>query len=309
MGVEHDDRVDAGGGNLDNLSMLRTRGRLARCTTSLALATLLGCGEETGTTEPVDEVHQFAVAVAGHVCEKAAPCCEQFGLPEITDECHREMRNEVYISFIHAEGDGRVIDLAEDAKCIARFEEAMTCDELPFPFELVDVCPELFSEIPEGAHAPGDACEGIYDCASPADGKRFCLVDVGGVESTCVWLVPMVEGDECSPGNGIYGDCGDELVCGLSEDPNAPYLCRAPLEPGDACFSEGSCVDGYVCLMHEDGAYCEEALGLGEACIDTPDLCSFPNVCDVVKGVCASLPVVQSCQDAICSSELIEVCQ
>ncbi len=289
--------------------MQRTRGgRLAGCVASLLAAALVGCEEEI-SSQPLDEASEFALRVAQIVCEKAEPCCVQFGLPAITEECNRTMRNQVSISFIEAELDGRTIDLSARDTCIARFEDAATCEELPFPFELVDVCPELFSEIPEGAGAPGTECEGVYECASPDEGERDCLID-RDPDPTCVWFVPADEGDACNAGDGIYGLCGEELVCGFAEETGAPpFICRPPALPNEVCYTPRSCVEGYVCLQEGDGAFCREALGLGEPCVDTPDLCSFPNVCDVVMGVCASLPIVQTCQDAICSSELIEVCQ
>lgn len=281
--------------------------RLLRRSAVFALA-LTACEEEETTSTP-DPTREFAVAVAEIVCEKAEPCCAQFALPEITEACHLQMRNEVFISFIEAKADGRVIDLAAGDECIARFEASASCEELRFPFELLDVCPELFSDIPEGALPPGSPCAGVFECASPEEGKRFCVVDQDA-EPSCLWLIPMVEGEECSPGGGVYGDCGDSLVCGFDQETNAaPHVCRAPSLGGEACTTTGTCVDGYVCLPGETGNVCREALALGEPCLDEPDLCDFPNVCDVVDGVCAPLPIVATCEDAICSSELIEVCQ
>jgi hypothetical protein len=277
---------------------------------SLALGFgLLACAPET---EPVEENarQEFSLELADIICSRVAPCCSDLSLPKPTDECRRKMRNEAYIAFIEAEEEHRTVDMKDAAACLSSYRAADSCAELRLPHDLQEVCPTLFSDIPDGLKNPGESCDGVYDCKSPLQGTRFCLYD-SEPTPTCVWFVPTAPGEECRGEAGVYGNCEQGHVCGLSvESSSGPWLCRPPSKANEVCHTPDGCEPGYACAENETGeVVCQVAIGEGGSCIDTPLLCVFPLVCDAEEGVCRSLPILQTCENTSCPGELSEACQ
>lgn len=276
----------------------------------IACGLSLGCSPESEPVEE-DERQSFSLELADIICSRVSPCCSDFSLPAPTDECRREMRNEAYIAFIEAEQEEhRTVDMKDAEACLSSYRAADSCAELHLPHELPEVCPTLFSDIPDGAKNPGESCDGVYDCKSPAQGKRYCLFDTEPTP-TCVWFVPTAAGEECRAATGVYGNCEEGQVCGLSVETSAgPWLCRPPSKPNEVCHTPDGCEPGYACAENQVGeVVCQVAIDEGGGCVDTPLLCVFPLVCNAEEGVCRNLPILQTCEETSCPGELTEACQ
>ncbi|NUO49986.1 MAG: hypothetical protein HOV80_14115, partial [Polyangiaceae bacterium] len=149
------------------------------------------CGNPEVYKEESRDVAADAIAEA--ICEAATPCCVSIGYRPPSDTCRSGMRNEVMLQIMGAEDDRRDVRREAIDECVEKFEAAIaaasTCTEVAGPADLLELCPDLMTPIPEGTRPPGDSCGGTYDCASPSEpGQRDCIEDQPG-SGTCYWFL------------------------------------------------------------------------------------------------------------------------
>lgn len=270
-----------------------------------------GCANESAPeSSPPTPRDRLADELAATLCEGARPCCGELGYGEPTDSCRSSMRNAVMASIIAAEDQLRELVPEEHDACLAAFvaaiAEAPSCDYLPAPLELETRCPTIFTPIPEGTGGPGDACAGIFECASPAEaGTRDCVADSGS--GRCVWYVDRAQGEACAPSGGTVPVCPEGLACvpAAEGDP----VCGAIPSVGDACvLVEGGCAEGYVCEENATGDLkCAPEILAGESCFGRPGACAPGLFCNVASN-CQPLP--DPCASGDCPALILQnVCR
>lgn len=275
----------------------------------------VGCSSESEPeVRPPTPRDRLADELAITLCEGAAPCCDELGYDAPTESCQSSMRNAVMASIIAAEDQLRELVPEEHDACVAAFQAAIeaapTCDHLPAPLELEVRCPTLFTPIPEGAGKPGDACTGIYDCASPTDpGTRACLAD-GEASGRCVWFVDRAEGETCSPEAGSIPVCPEGLSC--VPGAGATPVCGVTPGLGDACVPAQpgftACTEGHVCEESAPGVLtCQPEILKGESCAGRPTACATGLFCNAFDN-CQSL--VDPCAAGDCPVLILQnVCR
>jgi len=284
-----------------------------RSTTLVVLAVLgAACGgdeTETVVTPPTSR-DLFADDLASTLCQGAAPCCSELGYDQPTDDCRSSVRNAVMATIITTEDQQRELVPAEHEACITAFEAAIaaapTCNDLPAPFEIETHCPTLFTPAPEGLGQPGDACAGVYECASPPSaGVRECVKVPSG--SVCVWYLDRAAGEDCTSASSQVAVCPEGLTC--TPAGSGPPICGSPPMLNAACLlGDETCVDGHVCEAGDTGDLtCQPEIGAGESCYGRPDACEKGTFCNVAFN-CTPLP--DPCASGECPALILQnVCR
>jgi hypothetical protein len=223
---------------------------------SLGCLAVNGCGNpEVYKEEPRDLA---ADAIAEALCEKVTPCCQSLGYGAPSDTCVSGMRNEVMLAIIAAENDRRDVRPEAIDACVERFEAAISdaaaCPDVPGPADLLVLCPDLMTPIPEGTRQPGDSCSGTYDCASPSEpGERDCVAEMPG-SGTCYWFLSRALGAGCDAEPGKIVECAVGLSC--VPTPRGQAVCEAPPGYGDPCvLGDDTCQEGLQCADYGAGVF------------------------------------------------------
>jgi hypothetical protein len=217
----------------------------------------LGSNPEVRREAPRDVA---ADAIAETVCERAESCCLALGYGSPGESCRSSVRNTMMEQIILAEDDGREVVLDEVLPCLdafdAAFDDPTTCPSLPSPADVLELCPALFTRIPEGDRLPGEPCGGAHDCASPTEaGSRAC-VDQGAGGSICFWFLDRPLGAACDAETGKVVTCSGGLTCAPTV--RGELFCSQPLGYDAPCLSttDTSCQEGLTCQTTEMGLRC-----------------------------------------------------
>ncbi|NUP07723.1 MAG: hypothetical protein HOW73_16875 [Polyangiaceae bacterium] len=266
-------------------------------------------------TEPEPELTErdaFAFEMAETLCQGARGCCAERKLDLPDESCVTRNRNEVFIVMLEADDLKQEVVLDDWPSCVRRFEDAVaaapSCDKLPHPSHLRLLCPEIFGDIAEGTGAPGEACDAVYDCASPEKGDRSCRVAAFNTVPVCTWLVPIEEGDVCGPlESGVIGVCGEERGCAPRSEGAQP-TCGPLQNYEDPCVDNASCREPFVCSGGADPR-CLEPLEAGDDCTEAIYACARSHFCEPSTGTCTDIPLLQDCGEEPCSTPLTWFCQ
>ena len=286
--------------------MLTLRTGLAAAFTA-ASALAAGCLGDPEILKPQPR-DVAADAIGAVVCEGAETCCRDTGRATPGDDCFTAVRNAAMIAIIAAEDQGREIRPEAIDTCVVSFEGAIAaselCTQLPGPAQLPDLCPDLFTAIPEGPRLPGEVCTATLECASPPEaGSRECAI-AGNGTGTCIWRLQRMTGDPCAADPGVVTSCSEGLTCVPSA--NGPTCGPLP-GSGGACLPGGiACQEGLSCIAGEGLAYeCRVAPGSKGKC-SGPASCPMGTFCDA--GTCRSPN--GSCAGSVCPTiELDGVCR
>lgn len=298
-----------------------SRMRLSPAPLLAPLLAALGCdgASPAGSMPVVDpgpsERDELALEIATTLCEGIEPCCELAALEAPSERCLRDMRNEVFIALLEAESEKRTVQMGARDACVGAFRAALAGDEVcrnaPLPRDLPRLCPELFSEIPEGTQEPGTPCEGTWQCRSPERGTRACHMRLGDTRRLCTWFVPAAPEDSCVGADGFVVECTEGSVC-RPEHEAAPSerRCLPAVYDGGPCADYEGCAEGYACAYQTstDASICVPERALDEPCWDQPDACGPEAYCPVDRGLCTLLPVNQ-CPMGGCPTALDRVCR
>ncbi|MBL9020707.1 MAG: hypothetical protein JNL21_00850 [Myxococcales bacterium] len=227
----------------------------------------LGSDPELLSQTPRNEA---ADALAEAICRGAESCCTALEQDKPSEVCRSTARNDIMKAIIFAEGERReVVADAIDA-CVAAFEAASetapTCIDLPSAADLDALCPDLFSAIPEGKKAPGERCEGTFDCASPSlPGQRGCVPADGSIP-ICVWYLDRALGESCAPSPTEIPRCAADLAC--APDSRNNLVCAEAPGSGAACtLGDGTCATGLSCEETSPGiGVCQPWLVVDASC-------------------------------------------
>jgi len=285
-------------------------------TAGFALAAGCDQAETDDSSNPGTDRDVFALAMAEALCAGAGPCCSEKELAAPTDDCQIAVRNEVFVAILTAEEEKRTIDLEGSSACIETYRSALEgaddCFALPHPEFLVDLCPELFSDIPEGALAPGEPCVGTYECSSPELGERACYQANFNESKLCTWFVPIAGGDPCEDAPGFVAVCAEGLGCAPVEISAevVELRCEPPRQLGEACYGAGSCELGDTCSLNLDGTReCVHVIAPGDPCEERPDACEALYFCEIGMNTCETLPIFENCVNGECGGELKTYCR
>lgn len=209
-----------------------------------------------------------ADTIAEAVCAGATSCCDDLGYDSPSDRCRATMRNALMEQIILAEDEQREVRFQAIEPCVRAFEAAIAsasnCQYLPVAQDVLALCPDLFTAIPEGARLPGEACSGTDDCASPSEpGRRECIGNGYG-SGTCSWYLSRPIGAECADEPEKVVFCSPGLTCAPS--PRGQLFCAPPPGYGEACALFGdSCQEGLVCTDFGGGVVTCDVMPPGDA--------------------------------------------
>lgn len=151
------------------------------CLGRAALVLLAACGEGEPTTgeAPGTARDELAAELGATICEGASWCCASFGYRAPGEACRTSMRNAVMIRIIEAEDEQRTLVPERIDPCLQVFDEAIaaavSCDDLPAPAELLDLCPDLFTPPDAIAREQVVPCPHDEDtCGYSADAAAAC---------------------------------------------------------------------------------------------------------------------------------------
>ena len=277
---------------------------------SAVFALLAACtGETEETRAPLGATDQFALDLAAVMCTGITPCCEESGLDAPVEHCPRTMRNHAMEAILNAAEQKRepMLEGADTGPCLETFRKAIesadTCGALPHPRSLPQLCPELFSPIPDGDKAPGELCEFTYECSSPPDGaERQCYQRDFNSSPRCTWFLPTEAGEPCEDEPGKIHVCGEGLGCG--EDIESGVLvCGEPPDFGEPCSLSSRCIGGLECvasMAHDGEIVCVDTIALDKPCLQEPEACAGDLFCDLEIGRCAEIPINIACNGGPC---------
>lgn len=264
----------------------------------------LGSNPDVLKPEPRDVA---ADEIAAAVCGGAASCCRALTYDQPSDVCVAAVRNEVMMAIIAAETDRREVieDRVDD--CVeayaAGIDSAPSCTQLPGPSDLDLLCPDLFTPIPKGTRAPGDACAGTYDCAPPQEaGSRSCFKR-GDDSGVCIWRLERAAGQPCATDVGIAESCAAGLTCVPS---GAGPVCGAvPGYDGPCIPGANACQEGLRCVSAADGFRCRQAPMEDLRCTLGPTDCPMGLICDqgecrAPNGTCTGSGCPKLVLDSVC---------
>lgn len=239
-----------------------------------ALAALFACGC-SGDPSPEEK---FVDAYAALVCPSVKTCCAE-SLPANFD-CNRVFSSRPLTGYDDAKGQA----------CLAAVEaEADPCARIAVPACSSVLGGEEESEAfpAEDGKAEGEACESMFDCASPAGGDADCRPAVEGGEDVCIVEYRGAEGDACSssctrPAGGgrscsgpLPGPPGTRhALCDSADNLRCDFdtLKCVPLSSaGQECLGNSDCAQGLVCAfassaMQSDRPTCQAPRAPGETC-------------------------------------------
>lgn len=257
-----------------------------------------GCAEPAPPPEPETP----ATALASTVCDWVFACqCEV----SFADEAR--CRGAVTNLFELEHGSASRAGLLRDEGCL----DALL-DDLDFegclprgarPQAPCDVPCQLFHGMqPTGApcrwHGNYHDCQQGLLCRRQDDGSDLCV-------DPCP--PPLPEGAPCILGAAPDCDAAQDLICIANDPSTGEGTCRHPLQPGEPCIVDGSCVLGTYCdSLRSDEPLCRKYPGLGEPC-PPPRRCDYTELlfCDQTDPrapLCRPLPAQgEPCPAGLCS--------
>lgn len=201
--------------------------------------------------DPLSE-EDFAAKYAQAFCSAAA-CCDAAGNEA---SCVEIMTAKTEGEVSRAGQVGATFDAEVAALCLeALRQNAGSCTDWKDAEPYFDVCLRVYADKPG---APGDTCEGRWDCADSAGALGACWEEIGE-PAACALFRTVGEGEECG-----HDHCAGGLQCIES-------VCQRRFRRGEACTISPSygdtCETGSVCDRDVTGV-CVEALPLGASCED-----------------------------------------
>jgi hypothetical protein len=196
----------------------------------------------------------FAERYAEAYCAAASCCPATASAPS----CRQDFESQLAPEVARAQQLGLQFDGEAAAACLEAIRQNYEdCSGWKDTRPYFDVCARVYRDKPR---APGEACEGRWDCADSADAVGFCRDELDGEGPTCGLFRVAAEGEPC--GND-YCDAG--LFC-------YDNVCLSRFRAGEACVIDppdggDTCEPGFVCDRDETGV-CVEARPLGASCDD-----------------------------------------
>ncbi len=255
--------------------------------------TASGGGAGAVSSGPVAQ-DQFAQKYADAICNNAATCCQQYGMPFNGAKCSAGFKGDLEEELAEVgKTAGVSYDAARAGECIAMVEKIVkqcVVSEADGA-AMQSVCGAVW----KGSKAEGEACSSDFECAGAETGTVECnetYVD-GGFVGACEKATPAVRGkagdacsstctstaggSECSGGGGSGGSTGtpgpaecwvdDGLQCGYPS-----YTCvelvpeDQPCSFSDLCVTSAWCKNGTCVAKSQVGGECDYAT-MGSACV------------------------------------------